>query len=192
MGIDDEAKTAALNLQENGYIAFIADIYGEGNIPKNADEAKKIATFYKTDYNSYQKRIQEALNILVDQGADVNNLAVIGYCFGGTGAIEAARANFNVKGVVSIHGSLTNGLNRNNIIETEVLVLHGAEDESVSQLDIDNFTKEMNAANVDWQMNYYAKSKHTFTNPASKDYNELMSKKSWKHTLMFLEEILKK
>ncbi len=33
MGIDDEARTAAIKLAEQGYIVFIADIYGEGYVP---------------------------------------------------------------------------------------------------------------------------------------------------------------
>jgi dienelactone hydrolase len=36
-GIDNEAKNAAIELEKQGYIAFVADIYGEGNIP--ADNA---------------------------------------------------------------------------------------------------------------------------------------------------------
>ncbi|MGJ1445002.1 dienelactone hydrolase family protein [Sphingobacterium spiritivorum] len=43
MGIDEEAKTAAENLAKAGYTAFIADIYGQGNIPKTSAEAGKIA-----------------------------------------------------------------------------------------------------------------------------------------------------
>lgn len=192
MGIDEEAKSAATSLQEHGYIALIADIYGEGNIPTNIEEAKKITSFYKANYEDYQKRINIALEELVKQGADRNNLVVIGYCFGGTGALEAARGNLNIKGAVSIHGSLTNGLNRNNKIHADVLVLHGADDESVSKQDIENLTNEMNQSQVNWQMIYYGNSKHTFTNPASKDYNEVMSKRSWSHVLNYLQEVLKK
>ncbi len=57
------------------------------------------------------KRIQLAIDQLVKAGADKNQIAVIGYCFGGTGAIEAARGNLNVKGVVSFHGGLGKATN---------------------------------------------------------------------------------
>lgn len=46
-GIDNEAKTAAINLEKEGYIAFIADIYGEGNIPSDNATAAKTAGYYK-------------------------------------------------------------------------------------------------------------------------------------------------
>src|SRR5690606_6717340 len=111
--------------------------------------------------------------------------------FGGTGALEAARGNLNINGIVSIHGSLTNGLNRNNTILPQILIENGADDESVSQNDILNFMKEMKETNAIWQFNNYGNSKHTFTNPDSKDYNEIMSKKSWLDTVEFIDNLIK-
>lgn len=192
MGIDDEAKAAALELAKEGYIAFIADIYGEGNIPTNSQEASKSTGKYRSDYAAYQHRILLALDELKRVGADTDRLAVIGYCFGGTGALEAARGNFQVKGVVSIHGGLRKAAERpNGKLTPSILIEHPADDASVSKEDIENITKEMNDANADWQMIYYAHSKHTFTSPESKDYNEIMAKRAWQHTLLFLEELLK-
>jgi len=191
MGIDNEAKTAALNLQEEGYLAFIADIYGKGNIPTNVDEARKITTFYKNDYVTYQHRIKLALETLIANGANPDKIVIIGYCFGGTGALEAARGNLNVKGVVSIHGNLTDGLNRNNKIIPQILIENGADDEMVTQENILNFMKEMKETDAVWQFNNYGNCKHTFTNPESKDYNEAMSKKSWLDTVEFIEDLIK-
>ena len=110
-GADNEARTAALDLEKEGYIAFIADIYGEGNTPDDNAAAAKLSSSYKNDYKAYQHRIALALDQLKEQGALANKIAVIGYCFGGTGALEAARAGFEVQGVVSIHGRLSSLLN---------------------------------------------------------------------------------
>lgn len=191
-GIDNESKQAALDLEKEGYIAFIADIYGEGNIPTNNQSAAKIATQYKEDYKAYQHRIQLALQELIKQGADPQKIAVIGYCFGGTGALEVARANMPVQGAVSIHGGLAKSGNRpNEKINVKVLVEHPAEDKSVSKEEFDNFILEMNESQADWQIIQYAHCGHTFTNPESNDYNEIMAKRAWNHTLLFLEELLK-
>lgn len=190
-GIDNEAKQAALNLEKAGYVAFVADIYGEGNIPSDNPSAAKIATQYKTDYASYQQRISLALNEFKKQGIKADRIAVIGYCFGGTGALEAARGELPVVGVVSIHGSLGKGSDRpNRPIKTKILVEHPAEDKSVSKADYDNLVKEMNEGDADWQIITYAKSGHTFTNPESPEYNEIMATRAWNHTLLFLKEIL--
>lgn len=191
-GADNEARTAALDLEKEGYIAFIADIYGEGNTPADNATAAKLSGSYKNDYKAYQHRIALALDQLKEQGALANKIAVIGYCFGGTGALEAARAGFQVQGVVSIHGGLSKDESRpNSPINTKVLVEHPAEDQSVSQEDFDNLVKELKAANADWQIIIYANTGHTFTNPESHEYDEVMAKRAWNHTLLFLGEVLK-
>ncbi len=191
-GIDAEAKTAATELEKEGYIVFVADIYGEGNIPNDNASAAKVATFYKNNYMEYQRRISLALEELKKKGANPQKIAVIGYCFGGTGALEAARGNLPVVGVVSIHGGLRKDAARQNgAFSAKILVEHPADDESVSTHDYNLLIDEMNSGKADWQIITYSNSKHTFTDPASADYNPTMAKRAWKHTLMFLQEILK-
>ncbi len=191
-GIDDEAKMAAQDLEKQGYIAFVADIYGEGNIPTDNASAGAAAGKYRQDYKAYQHRIELALEQLKKAGAAADNIAVIGYCFGGTGALEVARGHMPVKGVVAIHGGLGKDSTRTNeALSTKILVENGAEDKGVTPAIRNNLVKEMNEGKADWQMIDYAYSKHTFTDPKSADYNELMSKRAWQHTTMFLKEVLK-
>lgn len=191
-GIDNEVKQAAQDLAKEGYVAFIADIYGEGNVPTDNASAAKIAGKYKADYKAYQQRINAALKELIKSGVDPNKIVVIGYCFGGTGALETARAQFPVKGVISIHGGLAKDKSRENIpLITKVLVEHPAKDESVKPEDITNLITEMDNGNTDWQIITYANSKHTFTNPESPDYNKVMADRAWNHTLLFINELLK-
>ncbi|MFT3703163.1 MAG: dienelactone hydrolase family protein [Agriterribacter sp.] len=190
-GIDDEAKNTAIALEKQGYVAFIADIYGEGNIPADNAAAGKVAGTFRKDYALYQKRIELALEQL-KKSADAGKLAVIGYCFGGTGALETARANFPVKGVVSIHGGLgKDSARQNSALNTKILIENPAEDKSVTPEIMNSLVKEMNEGKADWQIITYAYSKHTFTDPASPDYNEVMAKRAWEHTTLFLKEVLK-
>lgn len=191
-GIDDEARNAAAELEKEGYVAFVADIYGVGNVPADNAAAAKMSGYYKQNYEAYQKRISLALEQLKKSGAIPEKIAVIGYCFGGTGALESARGKLPVAGAVSIHGSLAKDQSRNNgPLAAKILVEHPADDQSVSREDYDNLVKEMNEGNADWQIITYAHSKHTFTDPKSPDYNPVMAKRAWNHTLMFLKEILK-
>jgi len=191
MGIDDEARNAAKDLANEGYNVFIADVYGDTDTPKDMEAAKKISSFYKENPDKYRYKIQLAINEFMKLGGDKSNTAVIGYCFGGTGTLEAARGNMNFKGVVSIHGGLKKIDTTYNTIKPKVLVIHPAEDASVSKQDIDLFMDEMRKGNADWQFFYYGNSKHTFTNPQSKDYNALMTERTWKHVKLFLQEVLK-
>lgn len=196
MGITDHEKQSADKLAAMGYMALAADIYGEGKHPQNREEAGKQAGYYKTNRDVYRKRIKAAIDELIKSGADPEKIAVIGYCFGGTGALEAARAGLNVKGVVSFHGGLDRTDSTTHGIAARVLVLHGADDPYVSKEQIENFQNEMRAAKADWQMIYYADAVHAFTetkagNDKSKGaaYNEAAAKRSWEHMKLFLKEL---
>lgn len=192
MGIDKEAKTAAAELEKAGYIAFIADIYGVGNTPTDYASAGKMAGSYKQNFEAYQKRIALALEQLKKNGANPDKIAVIGYCFGGTGALEVARGKMPVSGIVSIHGGIgKDAARKNEAISTKMLIENGADDESITPENYNSLVTEMKEGKADWQIITYANSKHTFTNPESKDYNAVMSKRAWNHTMMFLKEILK-
>lgn len=197
-GIDAHSKESAEKLAEMGYYSFVADIYGKDNRPKNSGEAGKNAGYYKKNVAEYQKRIQLALNELVKLGANPDKIVVMGYCFGGTGAIEAARGNLKVQGVVSFHGGLGKDATRaNEKINAKVLVLHGADDPFVPKEEVDNFQTEMRNSGADWQMVFYANAVHAFThkdagsdNSKGAAYNELAEKRSWIALKDFLKEVL--
>lgn len=197
-GIDDHSKESATELSKLGYYAFVADIYGVGNTPTNSKEAGQQAGFYKKNVLEFQKRIQLAIDELIKQGANSDDIVVMGYCFGGTGAIEAARSNMKVKGVVSFHGGLKRDETRTiTPITAKVLVLHGADDPNVPEAEVKTFQDEMRTANADWQMVYYANAVHSFTNKSSGNdnskgaaYNEKAAKRSWEALLTFLKEVL--
>lgn len=191
-GIDNEARETAQKLEQLGYVAFIADIYGEGNIPTDNASASKIAGQYKSDFKAYQGRIKVALEELIKSGVSKDKIVVIGYCFGGTGALEVARGGFDVQAAVCIHGSLAKSSDReNNTISTKVLVQHPADDKSVSTADVNNLERELKEGKADFQIITYAKSGHTFTNPESAEYNPVMAQRAWKHLVLFLDEVLR-
>ncbi len=197
MGIDDHAKESAEALSKLGYYTFVADIYGVGNKPTNYSEAGQKAGYYKKNIQEYQKRIQLALEQLIKQGANPDEIVVMGYCFGGTGAIEAARTNMKVKGIVSFHGGLARDEARTiEPISARVLVLHGADDPYESEAEIKAFQNEMRTAKADWEMVYYANAVHSFTdknagndNSKGAAYNEKADQRSWKALLQFLKEV---
>jgi dienelactone hydrolase len=197
MGLDEHAKKSADKLSELGYNALAADIYGEGVRPKDRQEASKTAGYYRNNPQVYQARIKAAIDELIKQGADPNKIVVIGYCFGGTGALEAARAGMPVAGVVSFHGGLGKDSTRaNGPINPKVLVLYGADDPFVPEKDIRGFQKEMRDGKADWQMFSYGNAVHSFTDPGAGDdnskgaaYNEKAAKRSWEDFKVFLKEV---
>jgi dienelactone hydrolase len=105
-----EQERATL-LAELGFVGFAADIYG-ADLQSNLtiDERRELTGLYRGKRTLFVQRIERALEqIKTFDFVDVNNIAVIGYCFGGTGIIQLAfSGNDEVQVVVSFHGGLTN------------------------------------------------------------------------------------
>ena len=99
--------------------------------------------------------------------------------------------------MVSFHGNLdTPKAEDAKNIKGKVLVLHGADDPYVPPEQVSAFAKEMDAANVDWQMVTYGETVHSFTNPASGSdptkgvaYNPKADRRSWGAMKQFFAEL---
>lgn len=200
-GLGDYAKTRAQQLAELGYVAFAADIYGKGVRAQNSGEAGKLAGTYKGNLPLYRARAQAALDeVLKRRDVDPARVAAMGYCFGGTGVLEMARAGMPLVGVVSFHGGLSTSMPaEKGSIKADVLVLHGADDPLVSTAEVAAFRDEMNASGADWQFTEYSGAVHSFTNPAAGNdnskaaaYNESADKRSWEAMKSFFAEVFAK
>ena len=130
---------------------------------------------------------------------DSARLAAIGYCFGGTTALELARSGADVAAVVSFHGALNtpNTADAANI-KCRVLALHGADDPFVPPAEVSAFEEEMRKAKVDWQLVAYGGAVHSFTdwnagsdNSKGAAYNEKADRRSWEAMKTFFGEVLK-
>jgi dienelactone hydrolase len=200
MGITDETKSKAEQMAALGYVAFAVDVYGKNRRPKSIEEAGQFAGDYKKDRVKLRARMQQGLSTLLKQPfVDKNKIAVLGYCFGGTAAIELARAGADVKGVVSFHGGLDDPKPEDNQhIKAKVLALHGADDPYVSADDIKAFETGLRNAKVDWQLVRYGNTVHSFTEKAAGSdnskgaaYNADSDRRSWQAMKEFLSEIFK-
>jgi len=198
-GLAAYEKGRAEQLAALGYVAFAADIYGKGVRPATAELAAAEAGKYRgTDRSLLRARAAAGLEKLASlPQADPDRLAVIGYCFGGTGALELARSGANLRAAVSFHGGLDTPIPADALkIRGKVLVLHGADDPHVPPPQVASFQQEMRLAKVDWQMIYYGGAVHSFTNPASGNdatkgaaYNEKADRRSWEAMKQFFDEI---
>ena len=167
MGVTPDAVDLAKRVSKWGYAVLVADMYGSGKRPKNAQEAGKLSAAMKGDVPLLRKRALAALAVLKTQGGiDTNKVAAMGFCFGGTTTLELARSGAALKGVVSVHGALNTPLPEDaKKIRGKILVLHGAEDPHVPPEQVQNFMDEMRAAQTDWHMTFYGGAVHAFTNP---------------------------
>jgi dienelactone hydrolase len=197
LGLTNYEKHRAEMLAQLGYVAFCADIYGKDNRPQGVQEAGPLAGKFKSDRTLLRARVNAGLDALRQQPlVDPQNIAAIGYCFGGTTVLELARSGADIKGVVSFHGGLDSPTPADgNNIKCKVLVLAGADDPFQNPQDLAAFEKEMRDAKVDWQIAFYGGAVHAFTQPnpgfvnAGAKYNEKADKRSWQAMKDFFAEI---
>lgn len=199
-GLTSYEKGRADMLADTCYNAFAVDMYGKGIRPQTIEEAGKQATLYKSDPALARRRITAALNhVRTLPGVNAGKIAVIGYCFGGTMALELARSGADIRSVITFHGGLATPqpLTQPGIIKAAVQINHGADDPFVKPEEVKAFVDEMNAAGADWQLISYAHAVHSFTQKGIDDdkidgaaYNEKADKRSWQAAMNFLSETL--
>lgn len=199
-GLNDYAKSRANQLAGMGYVAFAVDMYGKGVRPAPGEEAKMSGAL-KGNPPEIRGRAAAGLEVIrKNPRVDGSKVAIIGYCFGGTTALELARSGADVAGAVSFHGALvTPAAAKAGEVKAKILVCHGADDPFVPMKDVEGFVEEMRQAKANYQVNMYADAVHTFTNPAAKGstakgvaYNEQADRRSWEDMKRFFDEIFKK
>lgn len=196
-GCNAFAKDKAEQLAKLGYVSLAVDMYGEGKTSEDPTEKRGWMTPLIEDRAALKKRIQAALTSVSSFAeVDSENIAIMGYCFGGLCALDLARSGANIKGAVSFHGLLFPPVQSEcEKIKAKILVLHGYDDPMCKPAEIDLFASEMSQRKVDWQIHAYGNTKHSFTNPHANDsamglkYDALAEKRSWQAMLHFFSEV---
>lgn len=188
-GLGEEEKQRARMLAELGYRAFAIDMYGEGVRAEDNEEAARLAGIYYADRRLMRGRVEAAIEALDGQGKLTDNLAAIGYCFGGTVVLECARHGMDMDAVVSFHGGLSfESAPRRGQVTASVLVCNGYDDPLVSIDDRNEFKREMANADADFVFVDYANAVHSFTSKAAGPmepgkvaaYDETADERSWR------------
>ena len=167
-GLTEHTKEIDARLAGLGYAAFAMDYYDDGKPLANpADSAARLAP-WRADPTGIRIRATAALDVLkARKEVDPARTAVIGYCFGGTTALEVGRSGADVKAIVGFHSGLATARPQDaSNIKAKVLVCIGADDPIIPPVQRTDFEAEMKAAGVDWRLQLYGGVGHSFTNPA--------------------------
>jgi dienelactone hydrolase len=177
-GITPHVRNQAQMIAQQGYTAFIADMYGDAKTADNPKDAGALSGGVMKNPKAMESRFNAARdNLAKHASVDASRIGAVGYCFGGAVVINMARSGADLAGVAGFHASL--GLNTPapapGSVKAKVLVLNGADDPFVKPEQYATLKKEMEAAKADYRVVEYPGAVHAFTNPeataAGKKFN---------------------
>lgn len=188
-------ERSALMLAEAGFVALIADFYGE---PVPSFEASRpLADKLRADVDAYRRRLSAAVATLRQiPEAQGLRLGAAGYCMGGQAVLEMARAGEDLALVASFHGILSTDRKADKTISPRVLICHGDADPMVPRDQVIAFWEEMDAVGANWHFHAYSGVKHGFTDPGSDArgmaaiaYDASADRQSWAALMALCDEV---
>ncbi|MDV3458037.1 dienelactone hydrolase family protein [Sphingomonas sp. HF-S4] len=191
----DNLKAEAL--AELGYVAFAADLFGQGKRAR-IEEGDRSRYMDALDGDRLLLRDRLAASLAALKAlpqADPDQAAAIGFCFGGKCVLDMARAGLGILGGVSFHGvydapdypSVTP-------IAAKLLVCHGWNDPLSPPDATVVLANELTEAGADWQFLAFGHAGHAFTDasrtgPGDIAYEPRADRRSWRAMTDFLERL---
>jgi dienelactone hydrolase len=187
-GLDDHARETAERLAGLGYAAFALDYHGDGTTLPREGMMERLGELMGDPDRTRALGAAGLDVLLAREEVDSTRVAAIGFCFGGTLALELARSGADLEAIFGFHSGL--GTRRPEDaanIHGKVLVCIGADDPLIPPEQRAAFEAEMRDGGVDWRMNLYGGAAHSFTNPRAADmgmrgvaYEPRADERSWR------------
>jgi len=198
-GVSDEMVAIAAQLAAAGHPVLVADVWGDRRLPAGEAEIGPLIGSMVTDRPRWLARVGAAHAAAVDQPEFADRaIALLGYCFGGSSALEYLRTGAEVAGVVSVHGGLDLlAPDWSAARPSSVLICTGADDPMATAEMRADLTGALSTAGMDWQLHLYSDTRHAFTSPKAQHsptpdviaYNPRSAARAWDATSRFLREI---
>ena len=197
-GLDEIQRNRAGDIADLGYVGFALDYHGP--LSPFADRQlmmDRILGLYAEPDRTRALGLAALDAVRNDPAVDSSRIAAIGYCFGGTLALELGRAGADLKAIVGFHPGLNNVRpDDSRHITGRVLMCIGADDPLIAVEQRVAFEVEMRNAGVDFDMHIYGGVQHSFTHPRASvanlpgiAYNERAATHSWNAMRALLAEV---
>ncbi len=189
-GLNKHALSRAEKLAGLGYAALACDLHGEALVVDDLGVSIGMLDGLYADPSKTRARAIGGLRALAERPeVDSTRIGAIGFCFGGTMALELARSGADIKAVVGFHSGLATVAPKSDAkaIKSRILVCIGGDDPFIPLAQRSDFEAEMRGGYVDWQMHVYGGTVHSFTNPNAANakrpeavrYNPDADRRSW-------------
>lgn len=209
-GLNPHIKDVAKRLKDQGYAVIAPDLFSDISFeqtldqslfiemmnPKTRDEAqKKMRTLFapinSPDYaKKAVSKLQGCFDFLKKDNHSNGNIAVMGFCFGGTYSFALAAAQPGLKAALPFYGHPPEPLDRIKTISCPIFAFYGEKDPAlINQLP--ELEQTMKKYHKQFEYKVYTGSMHAFfndTNPIT--YNKEAALDAWTKVLSFLKDNL--
>lgn len=173
LGVNEAIIARAARLAGDKYIAFVADMYGDGKTCSGPPESQDMMMSVRKDRVEGRKRVAAGLATLVAEASkrgigDASRKAAVGFCFGGGNVLELARTGADLDAVVCLHGDLATTMPaKKGDIKAALFIIHGSKDPVAPKEQRDALEAELDGAEANWQMLDFGGRLHSFTEEES-------------------------
>jgi len=199
-GHNDYVRERVDMLAELGYTAMAVDMYGDGKLAEHPQDAGKFAGAVFANLPEATTRFNAAIELLKNhETVAVDQIAAIGYCFGGSVVLTMANSGADLDAVAAFHSGVGLPVMPNDQLKARVLVCNGGSDPFINPESVTTFKKAMDSISAQYNYISYPDVLHSFTSKAADAngkkfnlplaYDEDADAKSWKSLKEMLDEV---
>ena len=187
-GLNDHIRRWADRLAEDGYAALAIDLYGGQVATESADAMEKMKA---VDPAAAQATIRAGHSFLTDHAlVRAGKTGVLGWCFGGGWALQAAIQQPELDATVIYYGRLVTEPDPLKDIQGPILGIFAERDAGIPIEDVRAFESAAQEAGVPVQIKTFD-ADHAFANPSGERYNTTHAAAAWDAARQFLSAQLK-
>lgn len=201
-GHNDYTRERADMLAELGYVALAVDMYGDGKQAAHPEDAMKFSGMVMSNIDEAKARFDAALETLKSNpNVDQEQIAAIGYCFGGSVVLSMANAGYDLDAVAAFHSGVELPIPPSQDIKAKILVANGADDPFVSAESVEAYKQGMDDVGANYTYIDYPGAVHAFTAKGADSlgqkfelplkYNEAADKASWEEMKKLFNGVFK-
>ncbi len=189
-GLNDNIRAATRRLAGEGYRALAVDLY-RGSTADTPEAARELVEMAMQDRAAMLANLRAAHAFLREE-TEAPRVGVLGWCFGGAMALNAALDQPEALDALVIYYGRVGDAESSELeaLDMPVLGHFGAEDGSIPLEDVRAFEEVLAGSEQDVQVYTYDGAGHAFANPSGQNYDPEAAAEAWDRTTRFLERHL--
>lgn len=165
-GLNDWVKQQAQMFAEHGYVALAVDLY-RGQVATDPEMAHELMRALQQD-RGVRYLASSVAYLKTLSYVNANRLGAVGWCMGGSFAMQLAIAAPSLRAVAINYGALETEPAQLKKIHAAILGNFGALDRGITPQDVHDFAAEMQKIGHPVDVKEYPDAGHAFQNPANK------------------------